>query len=114
MNNLNDCKLKLYCEKCNFQAIRPAEWTRHIQSNKHIRDGYRLPDECEICNKTFQSHFFQKMHMLSIHATQEERKEFKYYCNICDTIFKTKSCLDKHTTGKKHIKLEKNINETKK
>ena len=93
---------KLYCEKCKFQAVRPAEWLRHIASKKHLRDGKKLEKFCDICNKEIANHFLYKLHMLAIHATPEERSKQKYYCDVCDVVFISKLFYDKHCSGKIH------------
>ena len=44
---------KLYCEICNFQAKGPAQWLKHIETEKHKRGGTKKEKTCNICNKTF-------------------------------------------------------------
>jgi len=45
-----------HCEKCNFNATRPAEWLTHIETKKHKRNGQPKSKICNICNKEFTSH----------------------------------------------------------
>ena len=105
----NKKRFNLLCEKCNFTATRPAEWLRHVESKKHLRNGKKLDKICTICNKTIQNHFALKIHMLSVHATPEERSNHKYYCKYCDVIFLSKLYMDNHLKGKLHINKAKAI-----
>ena len=107
-------KPNLYCEKCNFQAIRPAEFIRHIDSKKHLRDGLKKESFCNICNKLIGNHFVYKIHMLSQHSTIEEKMNYKYYCDICDSIFISELYMNKHSQGKKHLNMLKAIEELNK
>ena len=93
------------CEKCNFTAHRPAEWLIHIETNKHKQDGKPKSRICELCNITFANHWIQKMHMLKLHASQEDRAKSQYYCQVCDLIFFSPLFLDKHINGKIHLNL---------
>ena len=103
----NKLKFEKYCENCNYTATRPCEWLNHINTDKHNRDGKMKTTICNICNTTFKTHWIQKMHILRIHASQEERSKQKYYCIDCDLIFFSKLYLDKHTDGKIHQNLIK-------
>ena len=98
------------CEKCNFNATRPAEWLIHIETKKHKRNGEPKSKICNICNKEFTSHWICKMHILKIHNTKEERSKCEYYCDTCDYIFFSKVYLDKHINGIVHMNLVKALN----
>jgi hypothetical protein len=101
----------LYCQKCDFQAIRPAEFLRHVNSMKHKRDGLKKESFCKICNKLIGNHFMYKIHMLSQHASIEEKMAHKYYCDICDSIFISELCMNKHNSGRNHLNMLKAIEE---
>jgi hypothetical protein len=103
-------KFTHYCEKCNFNATRPAEWLIHIETNKHKRDGKAKSTICDICNVELKTHWICKMHVLKIHASKEERSKSKYYCDTCDLVFFSKLYLDKHNDGKIHKNLVKALN----
>ena len=103
-------KIDYFCEKCNFNATRPAEWLIHIETNKHKQDGKPKSKICNICNVEFKTHWINKMHQLKIHASVEERKKCKYYCSQCDLVFFSKLYLDKHSSGKIHTNLVKALN----
>ena len=95
------------CEKCNFNATRPAEWLIHIETKKHKRNGEAKTKLCNICNIEFTSHWICKTHILKIHETREVRSKCKYYCESCDYVFLSKLYLDKHINGKIHKNLVK-------
>jgi hypothetical protein len=102
----------LFCELCNFQATRPAEFLRHVESQKHQRKGHIIKNttfKCLECDKTLSSHFSYKIHMVQIHGSIEERKKQKYYCESCDVVFISKLFMDKHNSGKKHNNMLKSI-----
>lgn len=103
-------KSHLYCECCKFQATRPSEWLIHIESNKHKRDGKPKTKICNICNKEFANHFIMKIHMLSTHASREEKLKHKYYCKVCDIIFLSELYYIQHNKGKKHNNMVKILN----
>jgi ribosomal protein L37AE/L43A len=105
-------KPNLYCEICDFQAIRPIEFIRHVETKKHQRNGIKIKDsvfKCDECDKILANHFSYKIHMMQQHATIEEKMNQKYYCEICDTVFISKLYMDKHIAGKKHNNIIKSI-----
>jgi hypothetical protein len=106
-------KFSHHCEKCDFNASSPAEWLIHIETKKHKRDGEPKSKICSICDIEFTSHWIQKMHVLKIHQTQEERAKHKYYCGICDYVFLSDLYLNKHLEGKIHKNLAKALESIK-
>jgi hypothetical protein len=110
---MSEITKKFFCECCQFNCIRPAEWFRHIESEKHKRMGEKKTTICTICNKELSNHFTLKIHILSAHSTKEDRSQHKYYCDICDLVFVSKLYLDKHISGKRHIILEKTLKSIK-
>jgi hypothetical protein len=95
-------KFTRVCEKCNFTANRPKEWIIHVDTNKHKRDGNNKSVYCVACDKTFKTHWINKMHQLKFHASIDERKKCKFYCSNCDLVFFSKLYMDKHLSGIKH------------
>lgn len=105
-------KPNLYCELCDFQALRPIELIRHVETKKHKRNGIKIKNsifKCEICDKILANHFCYKIHILQIHGTIEEKMSHKYYCDICDTIFISKLYMEKHIQGRNHQNVLKSI-----
>ena len=105
INNSNTKKPNLYCNICKFQAIRPAEFIRHVNSNKHKRNGVKIKDtiyKCEKCDKILANHFSYKIHQIQMHASLEEKQKQRYYCEICDLVFFCSSYMNKHISGKIH------------
>ena len=110
--NIDKIKPKLYCEICNFQAIRPIEFIRHIDTIKHQRNGIKIKDsifKCVKCDKILANHFSYKTHIIQQHASICEKMNQKYYCKFCDTVFLSKLYMDKHNIGKKHNNIIKSI-----
>ncbi len=114
-DNVNDRirnKPNLYCELCDFQATRPIEFIRHVETKKHIRNGKKIKDtiyRCDKCDKTLSNHFSYKIHMIQVHATVEEKLKQPYYCKCCDVVFVSKLYMDKHLIGKKHNNVARSL-----
>ena len=111
-NNSNTKKPNLYCEICQFQAIRPAEFIRHVNSNKHKRNGVKIKDtiyRCDKCDKILANHFSYKIHQIQIHGTLEEKLKQRYYCEICDKVFISKLYMDNHINGIRHANVLKSV-----
>ena len=87
---------KLYCECCDYTATANAFWLKHLETQKHKRNGQPKPTSCTLCNRSFINHITQKHHMLSAHSTKEDRVKEKYYCDCCDVVFISKMYHDKH------------------
>jgi hypothetical protein len=96
-----------HCESCDFTANRALEWLKHIESEKHLRNGERKESKCDKCNKLFSSKWALNQHHLIHHATKEEKLKHKYYCNICDVVFFMEKNFVKHNNGKIHNNLVK-------
>ena len=41
MDQIENKKLNLFCDICNFQADRPSEFIRHIETNRQKRNGIK-------------------------------------------------------------------------
>lgn len=92
MDNSIETDNKYYCECCNYKCIYPAHWKQHIESEKHKNNGKRktrsdkvLEPKCKHCDYITSRTINMKLHYLNNHSNKEERKkEFKYYCEVCD------------------------------
>ena len=93
---------KYSCHHCNFETDKPYSWIRHCESAKHLRQGQRKTHKCPECDFESIGTWNLKIHMLSQHATKEERSEYKYHCSACDVIFISKLYYEKHMQGQKH------------
>jgi hypothetical protein len=91
-----------YCYLCNYKTIRCSDWCKHINSQKHKRDGQKKPTKCELCNYETTTFWNLNNHKISCHSTLEERKLQKYYCEICDVVFFCNAYMIKHNEGKYH------------
>ena len=101
-----------FCEKCNFTAIKPSDWLRHIETEKHKRDGEKKMAKCDKCDIEYSSNWSLNQHYLIYHATKEEREKHKFYCKQCDVVFFSKIYMIRHMNGKVHKNLEKALNST--
>lgn len=95
------------CQLCNYKTTNNTNWFRHIETNKHKRNGNLLPKDCSLCDYKAKNHWNLKMHYASVHSSIEERKKYKYYCNMCDLVFFCKVYYDKHNNGIKHKNIQK-------
>lgn len=98
------------CPLCNYKTTNNAQWIRHNETKKHLRNGNLLPKKCSLCDYEALNHWNLKMHYASIHATIEEKKNHKYYCNTCDLVFFCKAYYDKHVNGLRHKNTLKALN----
>ena len=109
-------KENFHCHFCNYNTLNCTFWLKHLKTQKHLRNGKPKTSKCSICVYESSSHWNLKLHTLSQHSTIEERKNHKYYCEICDLVFFCSTYMNKHTNGKIHknrelcIKFQKELN----
>lgn len=110
MNN----KPKFGCEECGFHTNYKSKWELHIQTEKHKtgkrkeRSDKKCPKNCPNCKYTTRSNAGMRVHILTNHSTQEDRKkEFTYYCAACDYGTFCKFSHDNHLQTNKHKRMEK-------
>lgn len=92
----------LYCKCCNYKAKFQSEYNKHVKSQKHLRQGKMKDYKCESCDYTATTHWNLKMHMVLKHYTNEQKKELKYYCQICDNVTFSKLYYDNHINSTSH------------
>jgi hypothetical protein len=93
---------KYICNTCDYQTNYPSEWLKHIETNKHKKQGVKTPPKCDLCDYEAASHWNIKMHKLTQHSSIEEREKQKYYCKSCDQVFFCQLYYDTHMRSKKH------------
>ncbi len=93
---------ELYCETCNYKTLKPSDWLKHINSQKHQRKGEKKPTNCDKCDYVSTTHWNVKIHKLQNHSSAEEKSKHKFYCADCDTICLCSAYFKKHMEGKKH------------
>jgi len=106
---------KFFCEQCNYGTNIRYSLIQHNETELHrtgqrkkkpikIKEEYKCA-ECEY-KSTNKNNYLT--HKLNNHSTKEERKkEFKYYCEVCDFGVFTESSLEKHNKSLRHIRLTK-------
>ena len=99
MNNTE----QLFCHYCNYSAKNNSNWFKHLETAKHKRKGLKKETFCRKCSYKSTSHWNIKIHDLYMHSTIEERKQAKYYCEICDNIFLCSAYYNKHMIGIIHL-----------
>ena len=104
MDNIEIIK-KFNCPLCNYGTNKPSDWIKHINSEKHERNGKKKPILCDICNHESLTHWNYKMHKITNHSTKEERMEQKYYCIECDQVFFCSQYKKTHDNSTKHKNL---------
>ena len=80
-------KEEIFCKLCNYKTTNRTYWLKHIESQKHLRNGEKKTTKCNLCDYESNTHWNIKVHKLQIHASSEERQKCKFYCNICDYVF---------------------------
>jgi hypothetical protein len=93
---------ELFCKSCNYKTNKNTFWLKHLETDKHKRNGEKKMSKCELCDYESHSHWNVKAHNIQVHATIEERQQQKYYCNLCDVVFFCKAYQDKHNAGRNH------------
>jgi len=107
---------KYFCEKCQYGTNIKNSIERHNESNYH-KTGIKtrkekenkVSYECKECkeNKYItdnKSNYV--LHKLNNHSTKEERKkEFKYYCELCDFGVFAETIFNIHKESKVHKKI---------
>lgn len=109
-------KYKYFCEKCKYGTNIKKSIERHNESNYHItgiktrkEKENKVSYECKECkeNKYItdnKSNYV--LHKLNNHSTKEERKkEFKYYCELCDFGVFAETIFNIHKESKVHKKI---------
>jgi hypothetical protein len=92
-----------HCETCNYKCKYNSEYLKHLNSQKHARQGKKKIYKCSNCDyETKTSNWNLKMHTLTKHSSKEERTKYKYYCNLCDSIFFSPLYLESHMKGSVH------------
>ena len=105
---------KFTCDYCNFSTNTSYSWLRHCESAKHKRQGAKKTHFCKDCDYETTSNWNIKAHILSQHATKEERAKQKYYCPDCDRVFFAPLYYNNHMKGVKHATFVKAMEELKK
>ena len=65
--------------------------------------------KCENCNYKANTNWNIKLHYLTNHSTMEERKTYKYYCEICDVVLLCEKYYVSHIESKKHKQLDASV-----
>ena len=102
----------IYCELCDYKTSRTVDWFKHINSQKHQRNGKPKNRSCDKCDYITTTHWLLKQHVLTFHSSKEDRAKAKYYCNICDQVFFAPIYFKKHNEGIRHknkIKINKSL-----
>ena len=100
---MTDTQKELFCKSCNYTTTKNSFWLKHIETDKHKRNGAKKTTKCDLCEYETNTHWNLKGHKLQVHATAEERAKQKYYCNLCDVVFFCKAYMDKHMDGRNHL-----------
>jgi len=106
-------KMKYNCEQCDYHCRFECEWKKHCETTLHRtgerkkRDNYvkieTLEKKCKDCEYKTKNKIMMNTHILNKHSTIENRKkEYKYYCDVCDfgTFFNI--IIKKHNETDKH------------
>ena len=79
-------KKKFYCETCKYTAIYLSEFNKHLISNRHKRGGLPIDYKCTTCEYVGLNKWNLTMHQATTHYTVEQKKELKFYCEVCDCV----------------------------
>jgi len=104
---------KYHCERCDFSCNCLSIWTKHTETELHKtgkrkirKDKIKGIYKCEKCKYTTKVKSNYKMHILNQHSNGEEKKkEFKYYCDVCNFGTFGEKYYNIHLNTKKHKKM---------
>ncbi len=99
---METAKFTKHCEACNYTTNRPSDWIKHVKCKKHLKGGVTSVHNCSDCDYSTKFKWLYDHHQITQHSTLEERKQQKYYCDICDYVFHNDTQLKKHLDGKHH------------
>ena len=93
------------CQCCKFVAADRSKWLKHLESEKHKRNGKKKDNyKCNLCSYTCPNNYNFNVHYVLVHASPEERKQkAKFYCEICNFGFFCKLYYDTHIKSIKHV-----------
>jgi len=113
---MEEVKYKFNCDNCEYNCNYESEWIKHCNTELHKtgtrkkRSDYKESYECEKCEYKTRNIIILKQHKLNEHSNLEERKkEFKYYCELCDIGTFSKDLFNNHKKSNKHVKHESRI-----
>jgi len=115
-----DKKTDFYCYLCKYGTSKCTDWIKHQKTKRHLTNETPKTNTYSICNFTTSNHWNLKLHTFSQHNTIEERRNHKYYCEICDLVFFCSTYMEKHNAGKIHktrelcFKFQKELDEKQK
>lgn len=99
-------KIKYYavCECCNYKALDKSKWNKHLNCEKHKRNGkYKFEDYiCKMCGYCAVHTYNFKIHQIVCHGTIQEKKTAPFYCDCCNMAFFCNLFYGKHMKSKKH------------
>jgi len=104
MEKTQKTEKKLYCECCDYQANFLCEYNKHLNTQKHLRSDSKKTYKCTICDYIATTHWNQKMHIVMMHYTIEQKMELKYYCSLCDCVNFSSLYHKSHLNSKLHKK----------
>ena len=100
-------QFKFFCDKCNYGTDIKNSIVLHNKSLLHTtgiagKRNIKTEEEkkiykCDKCDYVSKNKNNYLVHKLNNHSTKEERKkEYKYYCELCDFGVLSKSLYEKH------------------
>jgi len=97
---------KFTCSKCNYYTNKSSDFVKHHKTRKHLNNNNNIivvkENICDICDIQFLNHWNYKIHMITNHASIEEKRKYKYYCEYCNIVLFCSLYYDKHISSKKH------------
>jgi hypothetical protein len=111
MSEQNNNKYKYFCNSCDYGTNLYSAYYKHLRTELHltgkrkIRSDKKCLDEyvCNKCNHKSTSEHNDKIHYLNNHASiEEKRKEFKYFCETCNSGTFSLTEYKKHLERKTH------------
>ena len=106
------------CEKCNYRTEIKSCYEKHLNTELHktgkrkTRSDKKVEDKCPHCDYMTKVNTDMKAHIISKHMTEEEQKKnFKYYCDDCKIGYLYESQYNNHLISAKHKRQLEKANE---
>lgn len=93
---------KFECIPCKYTTHNKNTYNKHLESAKHLRGGMHIIYNCEKCEYIGTTRWNLKMHIATKHMTLKEKKELKFYCELCDCLCFTQLYYKSHIKGQVH------------
>ena len=86
-----------YCKNCDYTCFKRQNYTKHLATQKHIKQVNSSEYYCETCGYTFYSHQKYIKHLsTNKHISLLSKSKMQFICSLCKNSYKHKCSLQRH------------------